>query len=67
MIRVISNIIDTAHTKIEQEQWWWKFYYDRKHVQLAFKAGDKALLSTNHLQMDGSHKLQPRFVGSFVV
>ena len=42
-------------------------YYDRKRVPLEFKVGDKVLLSTKHLQLDGSHKLQPRFVGPFVV
>ena len=42
-------------------------YYDRKHVPLEFKVGEKVLLSTKHLQLDGSHKLQPRFVGPFFV
>ena len=42
-------------------------YYDRKHVSPVFKVGEKVLLSTKHLQLDGSYKLQPRFVGPFVV
>ena len=42
-------------------------YYDREHVPLEFKVGDRVLLSTKHLQLDGSHKLQLRFVGPFVV
>ena len=42
-------------------------YYDRKRVPLEFKVGDKVLLSTKHLQLDGSCKLQPRFLGPFVV
>ena len=31
------------------------------------EVGEKVLLSTKHLQLDGSHKLQLRFVGPFVV
>ena len=42
-------------------------YYDGKRVPLEFEVGDKVLLSYKHLQLDGSHKLQLRFVGPFVV
>ena len=41
--------------------------YNRKHVPLEFKVRDKVLLSTKHLQLDSSYKLQLRFVGPFVV
>ena len=42
-------------------------YYNRKRAPLEFKVGDKILLSTKHLQLDSSHKLQPRFVEPFVI
>ena len=42
-------------------------YYDREYVSLEFEVGEKVLLSTKHLQLDGSDKLLPRFVGPFVV
>ena len=42
-------------------------YYDRKCVPLESKIGEKVLLSTKHLQLDGSCKLQPRFLEPFVV
>ena len=42
-------------------------YYDRKLVPLEFEVKDKVLLSTKYLQLDGGRKLQPRFVGPFVV
>ena len=42
-------------------------YYDRKRVPLGLKIRDKELLSTKHLQLDSSYKLQLRFVGPFVV
>ena len=42
-------------------------YYDTKRVALEFEVGDKVLFSTTHLHLDGSHKLQPRFVEPFVV
>ena len=41
-------------------------YYDRKYIP-EFEVGEKVLLSTKHLQLDSSLKLQPRVVGPFVV
>ena len=61
------TLLILLHTKIEQAQQWQKLYYDRKRVLLEFEVEGKVLLSTNHLQLDGSCKLQPRFMGPFVV
>ena len=41
--------------------------YDCKRVPLEFSVGDKVLLSTKHLQVEGTRKLQARFIGPFTV
>ena len=66
MVKAISDITDTDCIKLSKQSSG-RRYCDRKHILLKFKVGDKVLLSTKHLQLDGSHMLQPRFVGLFVV
>ena len=45
-----------------------KAYYDRKHWDTQFFAGDLVLLSTQNLQLKGIlHKLQRKFCGPYKV
>ena len=40
-------------------------YYDRKHIPLEFKVREKVLLSTKHLQLDGSLQVTTEVCGTF--
>ena len=42
-------------------------YFDKKHAHLEFNANDLVLLSSRNLNVAGSPKLKPRFVGPFKV
>jgi hypothetical protein len=66
---VIQQAVQRGKTLLLAAQQRQKAYYDSKRRMLAFKPGQKVLLSTEHIRLKspGTQKLLPRFIGPFAV
>lgn len=41
--------------------------YDKRRREVAFAVGDSVLLATDHLRLQGSRKLNPKWVGPYTI
>ena len=66
---VIQQAVQRGKALLQAAQQRQKAYYDSKRRLLAFKPGQKVMLSTEHIRLKspGTQKLLPRFIGPFAV
>lgn len=67
IIKKIKKAIGKVEQELEEAQKYWKKYYDKYQKEVTFDTGEKVLLSSKHLMLPGSQKLDQHQLGTFII